>query len=372
MPYPFQPIIGSNFDSVGAQARSWAGFNADVENANLARQAQAQREQNNYLQTVSQLQQQAMDRDAAAAAAVQQENYRRGQDAVSQARWAAEFQAGKEQFAQSKAAETARTKVMDAQEKFREKVLAAQQTADQDAIDRTGNYYAATYPKIAKTYNNERQQFEMLQGEQQSFQNTVDELKTKMSTGQKLSDEETKKLMEAQKILATINLRVRSADRHDSPYKQAEAAYNALEKSMARDGYAPDMETGSIRHSSGKVFNFKDAVAKAAGTPATAATGTTPAAAPQGWAGFQGTNTVTTPAPAAPVQTVTDQGINPRLWNRAMHSSQMNPSAARRWVRAYYREHPEDNPDAVATAPSTNAPTKVWVRGPDGRLILQQ
>ena len=53
-----------------------------------------------------------------------------------------------------------------------------------------------------------------------------------------------------------------------------------------------------------------------------------------------------TPPAAAPQ---TDTGIPPKLWRRAMSSTGGNASAARRWVRAYYREHPEEesvNPES--------------------------
>lgn len=293
MPYPFQPIVGSSFDSLGAQTRAWAGFSAGVDEGNLARAAQAQQVQNNWLAQAAQMKQAAMERDAQARAVAEAENYRRTQDLVQQNRWERQFESQKAQFKESIGAETARTKVMESANKLKYDILAAQEKESQAALDNAGTYYSTVYPKIARTWENQQHQYELLQGQQESFQATVNELKAKAAAGGKLTEVEVKKLMEAQKILNSLNLTVRSYNRHDSDYKQAEAAYNALQKQMARDGFEASVEDNAVRHNSGKVFNFKSEVAKAARTlppPPTVATGTTPPPVAAPWAGF-GTGT---------------------------------------------------------------------------------
>lgn len=60
------PLIGSSFDSLGAQRLQWSGFNNGVENANLARAAAAQQERNRYNFEVAKMYQEAEARDAAA------------------------------------------------------------------------------------------------------------------------------------------------------------------------------------------------------------------------------------------------------------------------------------------------------------------
>jgi hypothetical protein len=60
----FEPIIGDSFSDIGRQRFAYAGFNANIENQNMARAAQAQQEQNRWLLVLAQMQRQ----DAAEAA----------------------------------------------------------------------------------------------------------------------------------------------------------------------------------------------------------------------------------------------------------------------------------------------------------------
>lgn len=56
MPVPlFQPVIGSGFDADAAQQFQWANFNRAQDEANIARAQQANREYNDWMQTVAQM-----------------------------------------------------------------------------------------------------------------------------------------------------------------------------------------------------------------------------------------------------------------------------------------------------------------------------
>jgi hypothetical protein len=67
MPNPsFQPVIGQNFGDVMGQQYQWAGFNNRVDEGNIARAAQAQEVQNNWLARVQQAQEQDAQRQSEA------------------------------------------------------------------------------------------------------------------------------------------------------------------------------------------------------------------------------------------------------------------------------------------------------------------
>lgn len=64
MPNPSHvPIIGSGFGDVGNQIQSWAGFNRSVDEANLARESNAETQRRNYFLSMAQQQREQEDRD---------------------------------------------------------------------------------------------------------------------------------------------------------------------------------------------------------------------------------------------------------------------------------------------------------------------
>lgn len=92
MPNPsWTPVIGSGFDQDAAQQQHWAGFNAQMDQANIARANAAQQNQNQWLQTAAAMRQQAIDRQGAADDAAQQQ-------AVQQQTEAARAAESKRQF----------------------------------------------------------------------------------------------------------------------------------------------------------------------------------------------------------------------------------------------------------------------------------
>jgi len=80
---PFVPIIGSSFDNIGQQQFNWQARNDRVDEGNLARAAQAQEAQNNWLARLRQSQEQDVQRQAELDARAQEVALRRGDIARS-------------------------------------------------------------------------------------------------------------------------------------------------------------------------------------------------------------------------------------------------------------------------------------------------
>lgn len=297
MPNPtFEPIIGSGFDDVARQRAQWAGFSNRIDEGNIARAAQAQREANNWLMTVAQMNRE----DAARRAAQEQRAMELGLTRADQARREAiegrrydegtteakrEFDIG-QQFRQSA--------LQQADSQATAKVKLAQLQQDQ-GIDHRGQVFAQQYAELNRAAQGAEGNAEQLDAESEAADKRITELAAK---GKKITPEEALEMGSLQKRKNDLKVLVRHAN---SAKTMTDRALNRLLDSINSHDYSVDEDTGAIIHSpTGKRFNFRAALKEAQARIAPLEAGApTYADAMRPFEAYS-PDTLSVPAPAAP------------------------------------------------------------------------
>ena len=290
----FVPLVGSGFDALAGQREFWNNFSKSVDEDNIRRLGAAQQNQNNYLQQLSQLRQGAVDQDAAA----QREATQNALSIAAQAKQAAQnqdnldrdYQFRSEAQKQTVAAEDRRNKVM---EDVAQKKVDFQTKQQEIAIDQKGQRLAQQYSiatQAAKEADSAYEKANQLKDQAQADAESL-------AANPKKGKEDNLKLAQISKQGPAIAAQLRLAA---SVKKKSDDHLASLIAQMAAGEFSVE-DDGTISHSSGKKWSFKEDLAKAmidsyANRPA-AATGTGTAPAPAPYSGFSAPPTTGTNPP---------------------------------------------------------------------------
>lgn len=247
MPNPsFEPIIGSSFDALAGQRAGWAGFNARIDEGNIARLNQAEQTQNDWLRQVAALQQAAQNRDLALAQSADETRraamMRREDIALAERQRAQDLGLSKERLA----AENRRTDKMG---EVQRTALALKQAQAEQAIEQHGQSHASNYLLAKNNAKATNDVFDKLQEDIKDLEEKRQELLLKPKKTQveqlQLNDYATKiKTLAAQ----VPNVR-RAADR-------AENDFQNLRNRIQNQGF--DIRDDKIVHApTGKEWTFK-------------------------------------------------------------------------------------------------------------------
>ncbi len=309
MPIPgFVPLIGSSFDALAAQQAGWAGFNANVEQANLARLAAQQSNQNQWLRDVAVMRNQS-ERDNIAAQLEQDRQdrllaWQQAQERTRQAERGQDIVLNKQMWQERLAEERART---ESAIKRQEMAFDLQQKQQEQSIEQHGQAAASTYLMAKHNADLAHQELDQvdtdIESKTQQMATTKDAL-AKTTLGQAITD-----LRKRRNGLQT------AANR-------AEAHFQNVHQGIINKGYDINEDEQAIVHpASGKRWSFRGAVSQAKtgtsggnvlspmflGPAATAEALSTPVS----WAGFQ------QPRVTPVTQTVTNQPPTKRwVWDR--------------------------------------------------------
>lgn len=311
MPIPdFVPLIGSGFDQLANQQLQWANFSRGVEEANLAREAQAEQQQSNWLAQVSELNQRReeqnfqrqMDADAFGRQLTlsrEAETTRQRERAQDIARATAQ---GKEQMAYGR-------NYLETQQKIAEEKIAAATKNHELTLESQGQHLAANYLITQRNHEAAQQALEDLHKQ-------IDDTQSGLETERGKKKPDANKIIDLNNRLKMYNTQLRQ---RESDARKAENDFERL-KNRADNANFNINEDGTITHpDTTKTWSWKNALRQAQtsttplGPPAPepspdlSSVLTQPNVLPSDmggtpWAGFtQGTGTTpppeTTPAP---------------------------------------------------------------------------
>lgn len=248
MPIPsFVPIIGSSFDALSNQQAGWAGFSANVENENARRAAAAQQNLNNYFANLSASRQAAADRSVSLQlqqdAADRELAWRQAQERTRQAERGQDIGLNRQMWQERLAEERMRT---EAGTKKAELTFAAQQKAQDEAIDQHGQAAASNY-LLAKRRS------EQAASALSTLDDKLDTL-TQRKAGEKDPMKQTQLGSEIKALQAQRNALSVAANR-------AENQFQTLHQTILNRGFDIDEDNGQILHpATGKRWSFKGAM----------------------------------------------------------------------------------------------------------------
>ena len=257
MPTTFASVIGSGFDSVGAQQFQWAQANRATDEANIGRFNQAQQVQNNWLAQASQLARQ----DQAAALEAQQRAESQTQNAAAIARQQ-DLEQKKLDFSQS----AQESSVMEAEKNRDFQIAMNKQAAEladqqkQQKIDLQGQAHAAGY-LTAK--NNADAALEQVN----EVKSAMEKLQAEQAEIQKLPLKE----QNAGRLTVITNQLKDLQRQHTSAmmmHQRTENAFQSLDSRIRNQGY--DITDDEIVHpESGKKWSLKSQARSLAPHPVT-------------------------------------------------------------------------------------------------------
>lgn len=254
MPNPsFEPIIGSSFDALAAQRAGWAGFNANIDSANIARLNAAEQTQNDWLRQVSALQQAAQNRDltmAQEAEATRRAAVTRREDiAIAERARAQDLGLTKERIA----AENRRTEKMG---EIAQTNLALKQKQAEQAIETAGQTAANSY-LIAK--NNADAANHVYEKLQDDIKDIESQREGEMAKDAKKRD--PVKLADYATKLKALTGQIRQAE---VAKNRAENQFQSLGLHIQNKGFELDLDNNKVVHPpTGKSWSFKAALAQA-------------------------------------------------------------------------------------------------------------
>lgn len=261
------PIMGSSFDALNAQRFGWTNRNDQIEAANLARAAAVQEAQNRWAANAAAMQQAAQQRNVelqlSQDATMRQEAWRQRQAEDEAQRWAEDIAWRKQSEAARLGEERYRSEVMSERAALADKLARDQMVFD---IDQTGQNAAQQLAGLKRQYEKAQADVASLENEQTTLQQeqaALDAKRSKAWFGRGLSQEEKDRETEIQtrisdlkKLLMPRSELVKSRDR-------AENAYDKYREQFLGTDFSVDDDTNTIRHRSGKVWSFGQAVQEA-------------------------------------------------------------------------------------------------------------
>jgi len=266
----FVPLIGSGFDSLANQRLQWEQFNANIENQNLARAAQAESRQDNWLANVAQMNQQReeqnFNRQLEADAYVRQRALQSQAESTRQRERSEDItrdtQQRKDQLAYGK-------NYLDTQQKIAEEKISASEKNKDLVLESQGQHLAANYVGL----QNAKQQTAQALSD---LHEKIDEIDGQLETERAKKKPDQVKILglQAKQKLFNQSLRQREID--------ARAAENQLLKleTHAENAHFDINDDGTITHpDTTKTWNWKAALkaAKASlNTPTATSTGVYP------------------------------------------------------------------------------------------------
>lgn len=268
-PQPVAPLIAGGFDALNAQRFGWTNRNDQIEQANLARAAAAQEAQNRWLANAAAMQQAAQQRNVelqlSQDATMRQEAWRQRQAEDESKRWAEDIAWRKQSEAARLGEERYRSEVMSERAALADKLARDQMVFD---IDQTGQNAAQQLAGLKRQYEKAQADVTALEDEQSRLEKQQTDFDAKSKTSwfglrgglsepeKQLQTETQTRLMELKKLLAPRSEVVKLRDR-------AENAYDKYREQFLGTDFSVDDDTNTIRHRSGKVWSFGQAVQEA-------------------------------------------------------------------------------------------------------------
>lgn len=337
----FQPLIGDSFSNLGQQSAFWAGFNGQIENANIARAAEAADKASRYNFAVSQAQREDAFRQAGLDEAAKRSSIVDLENQAANRRHAYEFGVSTDIAKRGQ-------DINDRRYKFAQDEKTSQDKSILDTVDNTAKFLA---PGVSDYGTRLDESLKAYQDAQTRMTTLASELEKDLPPGKAVynphvmefipvkslipaTDAENKKISEAN---AQINDAKALYQAAATTYQTHLSAFDTLQKQALQNGLVVTKDNGKW-----VVRNPRPGYADRSYTPPTAVN----PLAPNAGAGYVPDTTTQAPNPFTPSTNV------------------MNPEPTLGTGTGGYQWN--------APALPSVAPTKQWTRDANGKLVLVQ
>jgi hypothetical protein len=250
MPNPsFLPLIASSFDRLGEEQARWAGFNANIEQANISRANAAEENVNSWLRNVAVAQQAQADRESAqrnrdvqsaTALAIRKQNL-----ALDERDKALGLQYEKDRLA----TEDRRTQAMTERYMLQD---AAKQREAQDKIEREGSTAAS---RLAVAKRNAEQAAKVHKATEENLERATNQIEQERNS-------KKPNLVAIGNLQRQIQIYTKRLDQDARERNRAENTYDNVRLNLENSGFK--IEEDQISHpQSGKSWRFSDILKQA-------------------------------------------------------------------------------------------------------------